>query len=208
MKVVLDTNVFVSGVFFGGLPYKILEAWRDGKIQLLLSPAILEEYRRVVRELSLQFSEIRVEGLMDFMIVHSEIIAPPSLAPVIQIDPSDDKFLECAVAGKATCIVTGDKHLLKLIKFREISMESLATTRLSSKGQVVIPEEIRDRLGLKAGTQFVVVGNRDVVILKAISAPSVKEFNDLIGQARQQARRAGLRKSDVEAAVARVWGLK
>ena len=89
-----------------------------------------------------------------------------------------------------------------------VSMESLATTRMSSKGQVVIPEEIRDRLGLKAGTQFVVLGNRDVVILKAISAPSVKEFNDLIGQARQQARRAGLRKSDVEAAVARVRGLK
>jgi AbrB family looped-hinge helix DNA binding protein len=87
-------------------------------------------------------------------------------------------------------------------------MESLATTRMSSKGQVVIPEEIRDRLGLKAGTQFVVVGNRDVVILKAISAPSVKEFNDLIGQARQQARRAELRKSDVEAALERVRGLK
>src|SRR4030042_2778873 len=89
-----------------------------------------------------------------------------------------------------------------------VSMESLATTRMSSKGQVVIPEEIRDRLGLKAGTQFVVVGNRDVVILKAIAAPSIEGFNDLIGQARQQARRAGLRKSDVEAAVARVRGLK
>jgi AbrB family looped-hinge helix DNA binding protein len=90
----------------------------------------------------------------------------------------------------------------------EVSMENLATTRMSSKGQVVIPEEIRVRLGLKAGTQFVVVGNRDVVILKAIGAPSVEEFNDLIGQARQQARRAGLKKSDVEAAVARVRGLK
>jgi AbrB family looped-hinge helix DNA binding protein len=87
-------------------------------------------------------------------------------------------------------------------------MESLATTRMSSKGQVVIPEEIRDRLGLKAGTQFVVVGNRDVVILKAISAPSVKEFNELMGHARQQARRAGLRKTDVDAAMARVRGLK
>jgi AbrB family looped-hinge helix DNA binding protein len=87
-------------------------------------------------------------------------------------------------------------------------MESVATTRMSSKGQVVIPEEIRDRLGLKAGTQFVVVGNRDGVILKAISAPSVKEFNDLLGQVRKQARRAGLRKADVEAAVARVRGRK
>ena len=87
-------------------------------------------------------------------------------------------------------------------------MERLATTRMSSKGQVVIPEEIRDKLGFKAGTQFVVVGNRDVVILKAISAPSIKEFNDLIGRARQQAHRAGLKKSDIEAAVARVRGLK
>ena len=101
MKVVLDTNIFVSGVFFGGPPYKILEAWRDGKIQLLLSPAILEEYQRVMRELAVQFPEIEVEALIDFMIVHSEIILPPSLPPVIQADLSDDKFLECAVAGEA-----------------------------------------------------------------------------------------------------------
>jgi len=87
-------------------------------------------------------------------------------------------------------------------------MQRLATTRMSSKGQVVIPEEVRDRLGLKAGTQFVVVGNKDAVILKAISAPPVREFNDLIGQARRQARRVGLRKSDVKSAVARVRGRK
>jgi uncharacterized protein len=122
VKVVLDTNVFVSGVFFGGPPYKILEAWRDGKIQLLLSPAILEEYQRVMRGLAVQFPEIEVEALIDFMIVHSEIILPPSLPPVIQADLSDDKFLECAVAGEAICIVTGDKHLLKLLKFRGISI--------------------------------------------------------------------------------------
>lgn len=122
MKVVLDTNIFVSGVFFGGPPYKIFEAWRDGKIQLLLSPAILEEYQRVMRELAVQFPEIEVEALIDFMIVHSEIILPPSLPPVIQADLSDDKFLECAVAGEAICIVTGDKHLLKLLKFRGISI--------------------------------------------------------------------------------------
>jgi putative PIN family toxin of toxin-antitoxin system len=122
VKVVLDTNVFVSGVFFGGPPYKILEAWRDGKIQLLLSPAILEEYQRVMRELAVQFPEIEVEAPIDFMIVHSEIILPPSLPPVIQADLSDDKFLECAVAGEAICIVTGDKHLLKLLKFRGISI--------------------------------------------------------------------------------------
>ena len=83
-------------------------------------------------------------------------------------------------------------------------METLATTRMSSKGQVVIPEEIRERLGLQTGTQFVVVGNRDVVILKAITPPSLKAFDDLVSRARIQARRAGLRRSDVKAAVKKV----
>ncbi len=85
-------------------------------------------------------------------------------------------------------------------------MPTLTTTRMSSKGQVVIPEEIRDRLGLQSGTQFVVVGDRDVVILKAISTPSMKEFDSLIAQARQQARKSGLKRSDVDAAVAKVRG--
>jgi len=85
-------------------------------------------------------------------------------------------------------------------------MATLATTRMSSKGQIVIPEEIRDRLGLQTGTQFVVVGDRDVVILKAISAPSMKEFDNLIAQARQQARKSGLRRLDVDAAVAKARG--
>ena len=87
-------------------------------------------------------------------------------------------------------------------------MPTLTTTRMSSKGQVVIPEEIRDRLGFRSGTQFVVVGDRDVVILKAISAPSMKEFDNLIVQARQQARKSGLKKSDVGAAVAKIRGRK
>lgn len=87
-------------------------------------------------------------------------------------------------------------------------MTTFATTRMSSKGQVVIPEEIRDQLGLQAGTQFVVVGDRDVVILKAISPPSMGAFNDLISQVRKQVRKSGLRKSDVDAAIKRVRGIK
>jgi len=87
-------------------------------------------------------------------------------------------------------------------------MQTLTTTRMSSKGQVVIPEEIRDRLGLQSGTQFVVVGDRDVVILKAISAPSMKEFDDLIAEARRQARKSGLKKSDIDAAVTKIRSRK
>ena len=80
----------------------------------------------------------------------------------------------------------------------------LATTKMSSKGQVVIPEDIRKRLGFKAGSQFVVVGEKDVVILKSISPPSIEEFDILIAEARKQARQAAMKKSDIAAAIAKV----
>jgi len=82
-------------------------------------------------------------------------------------------------------------------------MPNLATTKMSSKGQVVIPEDIRKRLGLKAGAQFVVVGDKDVVILKAISPPSMADFDALISEARKQARKAGLKRSNITAAIAK-----
>ena len=82
-------------------------------------------------------------------------------------------------------------------------MGSLATTRLSSKGQVVIPEEIRERLGLKEGAQFVVLGERDVVILKSISPPSMEDFDELVRRARDAARKARMKPADVRRAVSR-----
>lgn len=82
-------------------------------------------------------------------------------------------------------------------------MQTLATTRMSSKGQVVIPEEIRGRLGLEEGVQFVVVGEGDVVILKTITPPSMDVFDSLIRKARQQARASGMRPSDVARVIAK-----
>ena len=82
-------------------------------------------------------------------------------------------------------------------------MDTIATTRMSSKGQVVIPETIRKRLNLQAGAQFVVLGEGDVVILKAISTPSMESFDSLIQQARQQAANAGLKRSDITKAVSK-----
>jgi antitoxin PrlF len=75
---------------------------------------------------------------------------------------------------------------------------------MSSKGQVVIPETIRKQLNLKAGAQFVVVGEDDVVILKAITPPSMDTFDQLIYQARQQAKSMGLKRSDIAQAVSKV----
>ena len=85
-----------------------------------------------------------------------------------------------------------------------MGMSTLATTKMSSKGQVVIPEAIRAELGLQPGAQFVVVGQRDAIILKSISKPSPTEFKAMLKTARQQARKAGLKKSDVAAAIRNV----
>jgi len=80
-------------------------------------------------------------------------------------------------------------------------MTDVATTRLSSKGQVVIPEEIRRRLGLQTGVQFVVVGDGDTVVLKAVQPPSMRQFDELVAAARKAARRVGLKRREVTEAV-------
>jgi AbrB family looped-hinge helix DNA binding protein len=83
-----------------------------------------------------------------------------------------------------------------------------ATTKLSSKGQVVIPEEIRKRLGLETGTQFVVVGEGDVVVLKALKAPKMADFKGLLDRARTSAKAAGVTKADVNRAIREVRAKK
>ena len=85
---------------------------------------------------------------------------------------------------------------------------NLATTKMSSKGQVVIPETVRKMLGLESGCQFLVLGEKDAVILKTISAPSKKEFRGLISRARKEAKKAGLEPKDISDAIAKVRGRK
>jgi AbrB family looped-hinge helix DNA binding protein len=80
-------------------------------------------------------------------------------------------------------------------------MQAIATTKMSSKGQVVIPEQIRKSLSLENGTQFIVLGEGDVVVLKMISPPSVREFDAVVGRARRQARTAGMVPEDIAEAV-------
>ncbi|WP_435548050.1 AbrB/MazE/SpoVT family DNA-binding domain-containing protein [Desulfobacterium sp. N47] len=87
-------------------------------------------------------------------------------------------------------------------------MANIATTKMTSKGQVVIPENIRKQLNLKAGTQFVVVGEKDVIILKNIEPPSFGEVGDLITEAREKGKQAGIKKSDIGDAILRVRNKK
>ncbi|MGB3563068.1 MAG: putative toxin-antitoxin system toxin component, PIN family [Thermoanaerobaculia bacterium] len=124
MKVVLDTNVLISGVFFAGLPLRILEAWRDGRVDLVISPAILEEYRRVGERLAAQFEGLSLEPFLMLLATHSEIVEPPDLIEPVASDPDDDKFLACALISDAQLIISGDKHLLAVSPYNGVKVVS------------------------------------------------------------------------------------
>ncbi|MBS3906747.1 MAG: putative toxin-antitoxin system toxin component, PIN family [Syntrophaceae bacterium] len=137
MRIILDTNVFISGIFFTGPPYQIVKAWRDGSVQLLVSPSILDEHQRIGAELALQFRDVDLKPFLDLLTIQAEIVLAPTLPAVIPDDPSDDKFLEAAVAGNASYIISGDKHLLKLSEFQGIQIlkpKDFVQRYLASKG--------------------------------------------------------------------------
>jgi uncharacterized protein len=122
VRIILDTNVFVAGVFFSGPPYAILDAWRKGQVLLIVSPEIMEEYRRVCHELAQEYPPIDPGPTLELLAIHAHVVhAPPLPAPVCT-DPSDDMFLACALAGNAQTIVSGDKALLRASGHRGIKV--------------------------------------------------------------------------------------
>ena len=99
MKVVLDTNVLVSGIFFGGPPAKILTAWREGRIELAVSIEILQEYERVCQELSAAAPGIDHTPFLKLVTLDATLIECPPLPAPVCADSDDDKFLACALAS-------------------------------------------------------------------------------------------------------------
>ena len=117
MKVVLDTNVLISGIYFGGLPGKILEAWGARQFQLLVSTEILQEYLNVVERLADRYAGVEYEGILGLIIQNAELVQTSDLPEPVSEDPDDDKFLACALAGDSTTIVSGDSDLLNVSGF-------------------------------------------------------------------------------------------
>ena len=126
-RVVIDTNVFVSS-FFGGKPEETIDLWKSGEIYLCISQEILEEYIEVLMRLGLQ-DEREIGELLDIFARNYYTVftaATPELAPVVEKDPDDDKFIACAVALGAEYIISGDKALLEVGKYINISILSPA----------------------------------------------------------------------------------
>ena len=122
MKVVLDTNVFLSGVFFGGLPYEILRAWRDRRLRLVYSPDILDEYRRTGEKLARQFEGVDLDPLLALVASEGKLFVSPALLEAVCDDPEDDKFFACAIASRCKVIISGDKHLLRATGYHGIEV--------------------------------------------------------------------------------------
>jgi putative PIN family toxin of toxin-antitoxin system len=122
MRVVLDTKVFVSGVFFGGLPGRLLDAWRDGELEIVVSRQIIEEYVRVGEELAARFPKVDLGPALDLIAASATLVAAPPLPEPASRDPDDDKFLACAVAARAEVVVSGDRDLLAVSPYGRISV--------------------------------------------------------------------------------------
>lgn len=116
-KVVIDTNVFISGIFFNGPPSRILHAWQEDQFQLAISEEIVAEYRRVLDIFAVKFKHIDFKPVIEMLLIKAELVGSYSFKEQISEDPDDDKFIACAIASKSKFIVSGDKHLLKIGKY-------------------------------------------------------------------------------------------
>lgn len=112
----------MSGIFFSGPPYEILNAWREKRIGLVLSAEILDEYRRVGQRLSRKYPGIDVGPFLSLFTVHGEFVIPPPLDESVCEDSTDDKFFARAVASGCSIVVSGDKHLHRASRYGGVTV--------------------------------------------------------------------------------------
>ena len=124
MQVVLDTNITVSGLLWGGPPRQIMDAARAGKLQVFTSIDLLEELEDVLARsklaVRLQLVGKTASALLEEYSVLTTIVAAPPLAEPVSRDPDDDVVLACALAAQAEAIISGDADLLVLGSYRGI----------------------------------------------------------------------------------------
>lgn len=123
-RIVLDTNVIISAILFGGKPRKVLDLVISGFVDCTLSLAILDELRDVLQRPKFGFPPDLCLHITEELHGVCDIISPSVILNVIRSDPDDNRILECAVEARAHYIVSGDPHLLKLGVFERITILS------------------------------------------------------------------------------------
>ena len=122
IKAILDTNVVISGIFWKGPPFRVLEAWQEKRFRLVISVPILEEYRRVLAEMAGEHFSPVLHSILGLIELHSEMVEPISFAKAVCNDADDDKLFEAAFAAAADYVVSGVTALLRLKDHRGIRM--------------------------------------------------------------------------------------
>ncbi len=123
MRVVLDTNTLISAILFSGAASRLVPLWQSRRITVLLSKAILQEYLRALAYPKFRLSDQEIRELIeDQLLPFVETVQVKKRLRVVRRDPEDNKFLECAVAGRAEYLVTGDHDLLALGSYRGITI--------------------------------------------------------------------------------------
>lgn len=121
MRVVLDTNVFISGIHWTGSSEKILRAWMNKEFELVSSLPIIDELVRILMSLKVPLDPDDISWWESLILEKSVIVVPIEKVDIVT-DPDDNKFVEAALEGKAEYIVSQDKHLLVLKEYREIKV--------------------------------------------------------------------------------------
>jgi putative PIN family toxin of toxin-antitoxin system len=127
LKVVLDTNVLISAILFGGKPRQILEKAIRGEIRLCLSEPILEELKGVLQRSKFDYAPEMIQFILTELTAIAHFVNPSEIINVVLEDPEDNRILECAVEAKANYVISGDFRLLKLSKYLNIEILNAAT---------------------------------------------------------------------------------
>jgi len=123
VRVVIDTNVFVSGLMKSDTPpSNVVDLFIEDKINLIISEEVFSEYIEVLLRPELKVKKDNIIRLISILILKAEIIKVKTKLDIIERDPSDNKFLECALDGKVNYIIIGDKHLLELEEYKNIKI--------------------------------------------------------------------------------------
>ena len=132
MRVVLDTNVVVSGLLWGGVPRQLLQAAREKQLQLYTSTTLLLELTDILGRAKftrkLAAAQLSIDQLVERYTLLATVVHPAVITPTILDDPDDDQVLACALAAKAKAIVSGDRHLLDLKQYQDIPVITPAET--------------------------------------------------------------------------------
>lgn len=119
MRVVIDTNIMVSA-YLGSALKVIIASWKSRRFTLVVSDAIADEHREVLQRPKFQIEQTELDDFFSLLLDKAEFVIPLETINVVTDDPSDNKFIEAAIAGKVKLIVSGDNHLLELKSFKDI----------------------------------------------------------------------------------------